>query len=450
MDKTIAVDAQSLIDAQDSPFVLIDRDYNIVAANRAYQQAYGMAEQQIVGHKCHQLSHHSAIPCHENGEDCPHRHVFTTQETHQVLHVHYDANGRAEHVRIKGAPVFGADGAFYLGETIIPLAKVDAKGRQRQPLAGRSRAFLSCMEVLTRAGDSDAPLMLCGESGVGKDLAAEYVHHHSARSDKGFVMVDCSAVAESVFESELFGHERGAFTGCIGRRRGLFEQAEGGTLFFNEIGDLPQSLQGRLLQAMETGRFRRVGGRELLSANVRIICATGKNLRQKVASRQFRADLYYRIAGIICEIPPLRQRRSDIPELANSLLRRMATSNTPAYRLTDEAMEKLLRHDYPGNVRELGHILQRGASLSTNGIITAREIHMETTPSATSIDALLDLADGSGTEPSIKRLESTYMAELLAEHNGKRATVARILGISERTLYRKLKQYGLESVGRSS
>jgi DNA-binding NtrC family response regulator len=244
----------------------------------------------------------------------------------------------------------------------------------------------------------------------------------------------------------LFGHERGAFTGCIGRRYGLFEQTDGGTLFFNEIGDLPVSLQGRLLRAMETGQFRRVGGREPLSADVRIICATGMNLRQLVANGRFRADLYYRVAGIFCEIPPLSERRADIPELARALLKRMGSQDDPSYRLTDDAMELLLDYDYPGNVRELRNILQRAAALSTNGIITAAEIRIE---DAEETGALASMVD-EHQQPSMKNLEARYISQLLVEHRGRRARVAQILGISERTLYRKLKHYGLQNIGRRS
>jgi len=229
----------------------------------------------------------------------------------------------------------------------------------------------------------------------------------------------------------------------------MFEQADGGTLFFNEIGDLPQSLQSRLLRTMETGQFRRVGGRELLSADTRMICASSKNLRQLVANNDFRADLYYRIAGILCEIPSLHQRRTDIPELANALLQRMGTGDDPSYHLTNDAIEMLHGYDYPGNVRELRNILQRAASLSTNGIITAEEIHIDEPIISESTESTLHRTDQEGQEPSIKGLESQYIAELLAEHHGKRSKVAQILGVSERTLYRKLKQYGLQSIGRA-
>ena len=446
----ISVEVQSLIDAQDHPFVLIDENYKIVAANVAYKQAYSVESQDIIGHKCHEVSHRSDVPCHMNGEDCPHKAVFETRAPHQVLHIHYDTNAQPEHVRIKGSPIFGLDGSLYLGEAVFPLAHTEDMDCEQQRMTGKSRAFLACIENLTRAAATSAPVLLTGESGVGKDLAAEYIHRRSDRNGHSFTMVDCSAISESVFESELFGHERGAFTGCIGRRYGMFEQADGGTLFFNEIGDLPQSLQGRLLRAMETGQFRRVGGRELLTANARIICATGKNLRQMVANNAFRADLYYRIAGILCEIPPLRDRREDIPELADALLQRMGPENTAAHHLTDEARQLLMTHDYPGNVRELRNILLRAAALSTNGIITPAEIHLDTPLETRHVEGTHPIANPDGPEPSIKGLESQYIAELLAEHQGKRARVAQILGISERTLYRKLKQYGLQSIGRSS
>ncbi len=449
MGKKISVEVQSLIDAQDNPFVLIDEDYNVVAANTAYQQSYGVSDENVVGRKCHEVSHRSDVPCHMNGEDCPHKRVFETRQPHQVLHIHYDTQAQPEHVRIKGSPIFGPDGAMYLGEAIFQLAHTEDLDCDQQRMIGQSKAFQRCIEGLTRAAETDAPVLLTGESGVGKDLAAEYIHRRSRRYGRSFTMVDCSAISEGVFESELFGHERGAFTGCIGRRHGLFEQSDGGTLFFNEIADLPESLQGRLLNAMETGKFRRVGGRELLAADVRIICASSRNLRQLVANRHFRADLYYRVAGIICEIPALRQRRDDIPAVASALLQRMGSSEEPGYHLTESAAEVLMDYDYPGNVRELRNILQRAASLSTNGIITAAEIHFDEAPSTTVTDTTPLIHEPGGQEPSIKVLESQYIAELLAEHQGKRTKVAQILGISERTLYRKLKQYGLQSIGRA-
>jgi len=206
MPKKISVEVQSLIDAQDNPFVLIDEDYNIVAANTAYRQAYGFSESEVLGHKCHHVSHRSDVPCHMNGEDCPHKKVFETRQPHQVLHIHYDTHAQPEHVRIKGSPIYGPNGEMFLGEAVFPLAHTEDLDCEHQRMIGQSKAFQSCIESLTRAAETDAPVLLHGESGVGKDLAAEYIHRRSKRNGQSFTMVDCSAISESVFESELFGH----------------------------------------------------------------------------------------------------------------------------------------------------------------------------------------------------------------------------------------------------
>ena len=449
MSRKISLEVQSLIDAQDNPFVLIDENYNIISANKAYQQAYGVSAAGIVGRKCHEVSHHSEVPCHMNGEDCPHQQVFATRKPHQVLHVHYDTNAEPEHVRIKASPIFSADGTQYLGESLFTFAHGEDLDCESQRLIGKSRVFRGCIEKLTRAADSDAPVLLYGESGVGKDLAAEYIHRRSKRHGNSFTVVDCSAFSESALESELFGHEPGGFTGCTGRRYGLFEQADGGTLFISEISDVPHALQGRLLRAIETGKFTRTGSHKVLSANVRTICATNRNLEQMVAEDRFRADLFYHVSGFVCEIPPLRERHEDIAELANALLKRMGAVSDPSYRLTDDAVEVLVSYDYPGNVRELRNILQTAVSLSTNGIIAASEIRIHDAPHGRALDTTSQIAGDGSEEPSMKDLESRYIAELLAEHRGRRTKVAEILGISERTLYRKLKRYGLQSVGRA-
>lgn len=446
-DKKISLEIQSLIDAQDHPFVLIDDRYNIVAANKSYQQAYGVSGDRIIGRKCHAVSHHSDKPCHMNGEDCPHKKVFETGKAHQVLHIHYDAQSQPEHVRIKGSPIHGQDGSLYLGEAVFPLASSSDLHSENFNLVGESPAFQRCIEELTRAAEITAPVLITGESGAGKDMSAHYIHRRSDRSSRAMVMVDCSAISDSMFESELFGHERGAFTGCVGRRHGLFEQADGSTLFFNEIGDLPAAMQGRLLRAMESGEFRRVGGRETLISDTRIICATSKNLRTLVATDQFRADLYYRLAGIICEIPTLRERHADIPLLARTLLQRDGHTTNHAYHLTDDAIDRLCEYDYPGNIRELRNTLQRAAVLSTNGVITTDEIHFDEIRNDRRNNTQQSIPGKSET-PSMKGVESQYIADLLAEHQGKRARVADVLGISERTLYRKIKQYGLQSIGR--
>jgi len=452
----IPINLQSIINAADNGFVLIDKNYNIVAANDAYCKTYGVDSDEIRGHKCHQISHHSDVPCHLNGEDCPHKKVFETQAPHQVLHVHYDHKNEEEHVRIKGSPIYGTDGELYLGEAIFPIAKSDDMGCDKQRMLGTSPIFIACIEEMAGAATSDVAILLNGESGVGKELAAKFIHNKSKRRAQPFVSIDCASISEGIFESELFGHERGAFTGCVGRRNGLIESAENGTLFMDEIGEVPLALQGRLLRALETGNYRRLGGREDLHVDVRIICATHNNLRKMVEQGTFRADLYYRIAGISITIPPLRERRSDITPLVKAMLEKMKTTNGSAAQITDEALDLLQNYDYPGNIRELRNILQKSIIVSTNGLITPELLQLNNL-SSIYVNPLADRrrqsratkAINPSTNRSLTDVEASHIESLLHQHNGHRARVADELRISERTLYRKLKQYNLQGVGKN-
>ncbi|WP_232019107.1 sigma-54 interaction domain-containing protein [Sulfuritortus calidifontis] len=437
------IQLQSLIDLQEGPFVLIDADYRIVAANRAYCESYGQGPADIVGRHCHEVSHHSPLPCHLHGEDCPHQRVFATGQPCTVLHTHYDQDNRPEHVRLQGHPIRGANGELYLGEVMTRLASPQELDCDTMRMIGQAPAFLECVDNLTRLAASDAPILLYGESGVGKELAAEFVHKHSDRSHGPFVAVNCAAIAESVFESELFGHERGAFTGCVGRKRGLFELAHGGILFLDEVGDMPLSMQPKLLRVLETGEFRRVGGIETLHADVRILSATNRDLLEMVQAGRFREDLYYRLAGIDVTLPPLRHRRQDIPALAEALLERLAAARGKRYRLSREALAKLETHDYPGNIRELRNVLQKAVALNSNGLIGAEQIQFDNAPEAAFAAPLPATADDAVPPATLAGIEAEHIRELLARHGGHRRTVADILGISERTLYRKLQRYGL-------
>jgi len=451
------ISLQSIIDASDNGFVVIDKDYNIVAANEAYCSSYAIDREKIVGQKCHQVSHHSDVPCHLNGEDCPHKKVFETKAPHQVLHIHYDNNNEEEHVRIKGSPIYGTDGELFLGESIFPIAKTDELGCDQQRMLGTSASFLACIEEMSGAATSDVPILLNGESGVGKELAAKFIHKRSHRKAHPFISIDCTSISEGIFESELFGHERGAFTGCVGRRHGLIESAEHGTLFLDEIGEVPLALQGRLLRALETGYYRRLGGREDLYVDVRIICATHNNLRKMVEQGTFRADLYYRIAGISITIPPLRERRTDISPLVKAMLEKTRSHNGSINRISDEALEVLQQYDYPGNIRELYNILQKAVAVATSGLITSEQLQLNNFANVY-INPLADRRKHSrdlkttntpSTNRSLTDVEATHIESLLHQHGGHRARVAEELCISERTLYRKLKQYNLQGVGKN-
>ena len=293
-----SIDLQDLIDTNDQPFVVIDRDYRIVAANQRYAEAYGATPGAIVGQFCHAVSHHSARPCHENGEQCPHQALFEHGETVEVLHTHFHADNQPERTRIRGHALRGANGERYLGEQIYPLEAEVGTDCDAMQMVGQSAAFLACVDNLARVADCEASILLFGESGVGKELAARFIHARSARAGGAFIVINCAAVPETLFENELFGHERGAFSGSSGLKKGLFELADGGTLFLDEVAEIPLGLQAKLLRVLESGEFRRVGGTHTLKADVRLVSATNRRLLDEVDEKRFRLDLYYRLAGI--------------------------------------------------------------------------------------------------------------------------------------------------------
>ena len=451
MDKFLNAELQSLIDVQDNPFVLIDENYQIVAANQAYCENYGVSSTNVVGRFCHEVSHLSPVPCHQNGEDCPHQEVFRTGQKHEVVHTHFDSKNRPEHVRIKGHPIRGANQKLYLGEAVFPIADSDDLICQDMQMIGNSPAFLACLDHLTRAAESDAAILLLGESGVGKELAAQYIHQRSTRNKQALIVLNCASIAVDMFEDELFGHERGAFTGCVGRKQGLFELADKGTLFLDEIGDMPLFMQAKLLRVLESGEFRRIGGTDTLRADVRLLSATNNDLLKKIQAGEFRSDLYYRIAGIDLRLPSLKERGSDIPLLAQAILKRMSRAGMPPCKLSGDALDKLQTYTFPGNIRELRNILLKAVSECNNGLIQAHNIHLlpqtEKMPGSTAHEIPVEIIRQATTSKpgntSMAEMEAEHITKLLQSYNGHRRNVADALGISERTLYRKLQKYSL-------
>ncbi len=452
--KKLAIDVHSLINAQDSPAVIIDENYQIVAANQAYCTSYGIDPKQVVNHRCHEVSHHSAVPCHMNGEDCPHKQVFSTDKPFEVLHTHYDYANRPDRVRIKAHPLHDPNGGRYLLEVINRLAPSTNLSCEDMQMVGQSPAFLALVENLIVAAKADATVLIYGESGTGKELAAKFVHEQSTRKQKPYVELNCAAIPEPLCESELFGHERGAFTGCAGLKQGLFELADGGTLFLDEIGELPLSMQAKLLRVLDSGEFRRLGGNNLIKVDVRVIAATNRNLMTMVTQGKFREDLYFRIAGINVSIPPLRERRRDIPALAEMLIKRLCKPGHALCRFTEEAMERLVNYSFPGNIRELQNILQKALATCDCNIIDAKHIHFNghhdldlpaMDPKRDDARLLRESMPEAGSTLSIAEVERRYISSLLVQHDGNRRIVANIMGVNERTLYRKLKRYRLYS-----
>jgi DNA-binding NtrC family response regulator len=292
---------------------------------------------------------------------------------------------------------------------------------------------------------SQATVLLLGESGTGKELVARAVHEASARSQRALVPVDCSSLPENLFESELFGHERGAFTGATTARGGLVEAASGGTLFLDEVGDIPLSMQVKLLRLLETGTYRRVGSTEQRHADIRVVSATHRDLERMVAQGGFREDLYYRLSTFPIYLPPLRERRSDIAELAASLLARVAPQRK--LQLGSSALHLLQVQPFPGNVRELRNLLERTALLCDGETIASSHVQQALLSGRKPVqEPGLNQAAGSavpgpgvGAKSTLQAMQQAALERLVMQHQGSRAELATQLGISERSLYRKLR-----------
>jgi two-component system response regulator AtoC len=454
MHAKTTIDLQSLVDTHEQPFVIIDRDFRVVAVNSAYEVAYGARRAQMIGQPCYRVSHQNDRPCFELGEECPYEHVYERASSCSCLHIHYDTRGRAHRVRIRAYPLRDPGGEMYIGEAIEDLSEPDDRSSDEVRMVGHSAVFLRTLEQLKRAASADAPVLLQGETGTGKDLAARFIHQHSGRCEQPFLTIDCTVLTESLFEAEVFGHERGAFTGSVGEKEGLFEIVNGGTLFLDEIGEMPGRLQAKLLRVLETGEYRRVGGRKTLKTNARIICATNRNLAADMATRTFREDLYYRVACMHIQVPSLRERLKDVPLLAEALLGRITQSTGKSYWLSLDAMNDLSGYDYPGNVRELRNILSVSAANAVGGCIDVDQIRTvldcmkEQRKSAETVRQP-DIRDADPApvvqagEATLGDLESQHIAQLLHQYHGNRRKAAAALGVSERTMYRKLKRYGL-------
>ena len=422
--RPVPAELESLVETLPGPRILLDAEYRIVVANRAYRDAYA-GGQSVVGRRCYDVSHGYDVPCDRRGESCPLKTALASGHVERVLHVHHTPRGD-EHVQVELTPLTGTSGRTKLFVERMETLAASRAESSAVGLVGRAPAFQEMLSLVSRAAPTDTSVLLLGETGTGKEMVARAIHEASGRANAPFVAVDCSGFAETLFESELFGHERGAFTGALARKSGLVEVAAGGTLFLDEVGDIPLGLQVKLLRLLETGTFRRVGGTEPLHTDFRLIAATHRDLMRLVREERFRSDLYFRISAFPVHLPALRERRSDIPLLAESLLSRIAPGRRVS--LSPAALEALARHDFPGNVRELRNLLERANLLADGDVIDVAH-----------------LPAGLGGEPATagRTLEDAELAALedaLALHRGDRRSLARSLGISERTLYRKLRR----------
>ncbi len=334
------------------------------------------------------------------------------------------------------------NGARMARENLLLKSQLEERRRGSYELVGQSQAMQQIADLVRRVGPTDSTVLIMGESGTGKELVARAIRDHSPRRDKPFVTVDCGSLVGTLFESELFGHAKGSFTGAISTKHGRFELANGGTIFFDEIANVSPDIQAKLLRVVQEREFTRVGATQVIPVDVRILAATSRNLSDEVREGRFREDLFYRLCVIPIVLPPLRQRREDIPLLANYFLQKHKNRGSGNIRgFTAEALDALARHDWPGNVRELENAVERAIVLARGDLITCADLLYYgplMKPDAPP-DELLPLA----------AVEKHHVAKVLRHHAGNRSAAARTLGIDRKTLWRKIREYNLGPVLRS-
>lgn len=427
----------SFLDGLPEPRIVMDTDYRIVAANPSYVREFGSG-QPIRGRTCYEVSHHFSVPCDQAGESCPLKQSLDEGSPQRVLHLHYTPRGE-EHVDVETTPIRDEQGqVVFFVETMRRVRQ--ASGRPAaQGLVGRAPAFTGMLQKVLRVADADAAVLLLGETGTGKELVARAIHEASGRRDGPFVAVDCAGLTETLFESELFGYEKGAFTGATHRKMGLVEAASGGTLFLDEIGELPLVLQVRLLRLLETGTYRRVGGLDWLPADFRLVAATHRDLAAMVQAETFRRDLYFRINTFPLRTPALHERTDDIPLLAASLLERV--DRRSGRRLTAAALAWLAGRRYAGNIRELRNLIERATLMADGdeiGVEHLSALAEDLPPALSAVPPDRGPAAFRVAEPvTLAQLEGDYLRWVDRRFTGSPEQLAEQLGVSLRTLYRK-------------
>lgn len=440
---------QAMIDAIDKPAIFINQSYIIEAVNKPYRDTYPV-DIKLGYSTCFSVSHRNTKPCDQCGEQCPIKVCQDTKRPASVVHVHATNEGQS-YCDILMRPIYDSTGSL-LGYLEI-LDKLSFASNRPAPgkMVGESNAFKVMLNKINRAASADIAVLLHGETGTGKELVSRALHDTSARAEKPFVVIECTGLTDSLFESELFGYEKGAFTGATTNKKGLVEAAEGGTLFFDEIGDVPLSMQVKLLRLFETQTYRPVGSVNVKHANFRLVCATHKNLKDMVQQGTFRQDLYYRIAGFPITLPALRERQGDIELLANHILAalpqtyRPHTNHFPTKRFDKAALAKLKTYSFPGNIRELKNIIEQATLLADDSVIYEKDLpeQLFETQHTSGLDVSQQIPTHSPLL-TLEEQESQYISDAYYRYQGDIAGLASTLDISVRTLYRKLQKAGVK------
>ncbi|MCD6320555.1 MAG: sigma-54-dependent Fis family transcriptional regulator [Candidatus Desulfofervidaceae bacterium] len=337
-------------------------------------------------------------------------------------------------------PVTNALKLFRLTEENIALRE---KVSFRFDLTGQSKAMQRVKEQIRRVAPTNASVLITGENGTGKELVARAIHYYSKRAHGPFIEVNCAAIPDDLIESELFGHEKGAFTGAHTRKRGKFDLAHGGTLFLDEIGDMSSKTQAKVLRVIQEQRFERVGGTKTIQVDVRIVAATNKNLEEEINKGNFRADLYYRLNVVPIEVPPLRERKEDVPLLVEEFLKEFASEiHLGQKKIDEEALHLLMQYDWPGNVRELKNIIERLVIMTPGEVITAKDIPESIAKRKE--HSSVDFFSIDNFKEAKTLFEREYLRKKLKEYNGNISLTAQAIGLERSHLSKKLKTYGLQ------
>jgi two-component system, NtrC family, response regulator HydG len=321
------------------------------------------------------------------------------------------------------------------------LLKEDLGRLESNDLIGRSRAMVALLQTVFQVAPSEATVLITGESGTGKEVIAGTIHSKSSRSQGPFIKLNCAAITETLLESELFGHEKGSFTGAYRRKEGRFRQAHGGSLFLDEVSEMSLAMQAKLLRVLQEKEFTRVGGEEVIKVDVRVIAATNKDLMKEIETKRFREDLFYRLNVVALNVPPLRDRKEDIPLLAQHFLKSFSEKNQKTIKgFTPQAMDRLIRYNWPGNVRELMNAVERGVVLTRTDYIDETDIPFVSERQGESLES--GIKNITANIP-LEEVERAAIMNTLESTDGNKSEAARRLGITRRTLHKKLKKYGV-------
>jgi two-component system, NtrC family, response regulator HydG len=444
---------KTVVDTIKEGIIIIDREGRIISINKAVAPLFGYKEGELIGKPCSVLD---CNMCNIVRDQSGHHwcNLFKSGEIKMKRCTMKKKNGQPLHL-LKNASLLHDEVGKVIGavESLTDITEIVEKDNQIEEfrrelrskdgfhgLLGASPSMIQVFDLISNAARSDAPVIIFGESGTGKELAAEAIHKSGPRKGKPFIKVNCAALSETLLESELFGHVRGAYTGAYRNREGRFEAAQGGDIFLDEIGDLPISTQVKLLRVLEDKVIERVGDQRPIPINVRIISATNKDLKALVGKGFFREDLFFRINVIPILLPPLREKREDIPLLADAFLRRVKLkSGKPITGVSKETMELLMRYDWPGNVRELKSAFEYAFVTCQETLIHPFHLPTNIAQELRTKSVLEQPADNA------KDKKKQELIEALRKSKGNQSEAARILGISRVTIWSRMKEFGLES-----